>query len=108
MPRLNLAACSCLAVLTLWALPGHASSDPTVDLAQLCDSYWQGYLESHPVAATEIGVHRWDDRWDDITPAGVAAEKGRLESVQARAQAIPDTLLSPADRISRAMLLLEV
>ncbi len=97
-----------LAVAALIASPGAARGGPTEDLARLCDSYWQGYLAAHPVDATAIGVHRWDDRWEDITPQGIAARKADLESVLVRAQRIPEAPLSPADRVTRSALLLEL
>src|SRR5437773_1259187 len=107
MPKL-VNALSLSTLLALMAMPQLAHSGPAEDLATLCDTYWQGYLEAHPVAATSMGIHRWDDRWDDDTPAGISREKARLEAVLAQAERIPDSALSPPDKLTRSMLLLEV
>ena len=48
------------------------------DLAKLCDEYWQGYLRAYPTTATSLGDKRYDDRLDDVTPAGIASETRRL------------------------------
>jgi uncharacterized protein (DUF885 family) len=105
---LKLAHVVTLSLLGAVMASSHAHATPADDLAKLCDSYWQGYLEASPVSATSLGVHTWDDRWDDITPAGIARDKARLEGVLARANGIPDAELSPADRLTRSMLLNEV
>jgi uncharacterized protein (DUF885 family) len=77
------------------------------DLAKLCDEFWQGTLKSHPTSATQQGDHRYDDQIEDISPAGIERERVRLESVHTRAQAIDANALTPAERISRSMLVLE-
>jgi uncharacterized protein (DUF885 family) len=35
-------------------------------------------MENNPVAATQLGDHRFDDRLGDLTPAGQQAERDRL------------------------------
>jgi uncharacterized protein (DUF885 family) len=96
------------AVALAATLPCVARGGPAEDLSKLCDTYWQGHLAAHPVDATVLGIHRWDDRWEDISPAGMAAEKSRLESLLSQVNAIPDSGLVAADRITRSMLLLEL
>ena len=68
-------------VITLLLAVSDVGAGPIEDLARLCDEYWQGHLKAHPVAATTIGDRRYDDRLEDITPAGLAKEKARLEDV---------------------------
>src|SRR5262245_2767837 len=75
---------------------------PAQDLATLCDDYWEGHLKANPRSATAMGDHRWDDRWEDISPAGVAANKARLTAVLERAKKIPDAGMSAADRLTRS------
>ena len=78
------------------------------DLANLCDEYWQGYLETYPTFATSLGDKRYDDRLDDITPAGIAKETARLERALARVRAIDPGSLSPGDRLTRTALITDV
>ena len=84
------------------------SADSAKHLAKLCDAYWQGYLKTHPTYATSIGDRRFDDRLEDIRPAAIAREQRRLEDVLARARAIDEKALSPAERVTRAALIEEV
>jgi uncharacterized protein (DUF885 family) len=85
----------------------HAQSFAGEDLAKLCDDFWQGTLKAHPTSATQQGDHRYDDQIEDISPVGIEHERARLQSVHTRAQAIDPITLSPADRISLSMLILE-
>ena len=106
--RLMTSATLALAATLLVSLvpgPAHAASEA---LAKLCDEYWQGYLEAHPTAATSLGDRRYDDRLEDISPAGIAREVKRLEGVLARAKAIVPKGLDAADRLNRGALIEEV
>ena len=94
--------------LTALASPANGRATPSSDLAKLADEYWQGSLEAYPTMATSVGDRRYDDRLEDISPAGRAKDRKRLEGVLARARAIPETGLSTQDRLTRTALLTEV
>jgi uncharacterized protein (DUF885 family) len=97
-----------LAMITLLAYAGMGLAGPSEDLAKLCDRYWQGYLEANPTSATGLGDKRYDDRLEDISPAGMTKERKRLESIAAAARSIDPEKLSQADRITRDALTEEV
>ena len=98
-----------LLLITMSAVPTSArAASPPQELAKLCDDYWQGYLEASPTVATGLGDKRYDDRLGDITPAGIAKEERRLRDTLARARAIDDGSLSPADRLTRTALVTEI
>jgi uncharacterized protein (DUF885 family) len=97
-----------IAMISLPPRSDAATDAASQDLAKVCDEYWQGYLQAYPTAATSLGDKRYDDRLDDITPAGIANETRRLESVLARARAIGEGSLSPGDRLTRKALITEV
>ena len=98
----------CLALASL-LIPAVSSAAASAEpMARLCDEFWQGTLKAIPTEATSLGDHRYDDQLDDNTPAGFAREHKRLESVLARARAIDAKSLSPADRLTRSTLELEV
>jgi uncharacterized protein (DUF885 family) len=80
---------------------------PSGALTKLCDDFWQGWLAAYPTQATVLGDHRYDNRLEDISLAGSAREEVRLKGVLARAQAIDEKALSPAERVSRSALILE-
>ncbi|HYJ33027.1 MAG TPA: DUF885 domain-containing protein [Candidatus Binatia bacterium] len=96
------------AVLVTAALPAAGIASPSSDLARLADEYWQGSLEAYPTMATSVGDKRYDDRLEDISPAGRDKDRKRLESVLARTRAIPEGGLSTQDRLTRTALLTEV
>lgn len=77
------------------------------DLASLAAEFWQGLAEAQPLYSTARGDRRYDDRIDDITPAGIDRERGRLEDVAARARAIPESELEAGDRVTRGTLIAE-
>ena len=93
------------ALMLVPAAVTHAA--PSQPLAKLCDEFWQGYLASHPTRATALGNHRFDDKLEDISLAGIERERQRLESVRTRATAIDATRLDPADKLTRSALILE-
>jgi uncharacterized protein (DUF885 family) len=102
-------ASRCLIVAVLGMGPGAArAADPSRALARLCDEYWQGRLEANPTMATSLGDHRYDARLEDISPAAIDRERGRLERVLAAARAIPEAGLSNGDRVTRSALIVEV
>src|SRR5262245_14847954 len=97
-------------VVVLLIAPGAAfpaPADPARTLARLCDDYWQGQLKANPTSATALGDHRYDALLEDLSPAGIARERQRLERVLAAARAIPESPLPGGDRISRSALILE-
>mgnify|MGYP003945689311 CR=1 FL=1 len=95
-----------LLAAALTATPAHAT--PSSDLAKLADDYWQGSLEAWPTYATSLGDKRYDDRLQDISPAGREKERRRLESLMGRARAIPEAGLSTQDRLTRTALITEL
>ena len=99
-----------LVVLAVMGLgPGRAQgAAPSAALVGICDEYWEGTLKASPVLATTIGDRRYDAQLADISPAGRLREQRRLEGVLARARAVDAAGLTPADRVTRSALILEL
>jgi len=57
---------------------------PNAALEQLAADYWDAFLERNPTQGTVLGDHRYDDRLNDITPAGRASAERRLEELAER------------------------
>lgn len=111
MPVASYSRSAILAVLTALTLlaPGMAqAASPASDLAKLSEDYWQGTLQAWPTTATSLGDTRYDDRLPDISAGGYAKEKRRNEGLLARARAIPEASLTPADRLTRTALITEL
>ncbi|HEU5310242.1 MAG TPA: hypothetical protein VFV24_02210, partial [Candidatus Eisenbacteria bacterium] len=60
----------------LFLVPSSMTAAPSgsQELAKVCEEYWQSYLVTNPTSATSLGDKRYDDRLDDNTPKGIAAE----------------------------------
>lgn len=85
------------------AIPAHAEV-PAVELARLCEEYWQSWLAANPTEATSLGDRRFDDRLQDITPAGRSAQRKQLQALERRVDAVPHVVLAESDRVTRTML----
>jgi uncharacterized protein (DUF885 family) len=75
---------------------------------KFCQTYWDEHLAANPVSATALGIHTWDDRLDDNSPAGIAKDRERLERTLAKARAYDEASLTAADRLSRRALIEEL
>jgi uncharacterized protein (DUF885 family) len=83
-----------------------AGTPPTV--ASLAAEYWNWHLEQHPIAATEIGDRRFDDRLPDLTPEAREREIAWLRAMRVRVETLPGASLPAAERVTRALLLNEL
>ena len=81
----------------------------TATLAQtpvnaLADRFWEWFLETQPLWATFLGDERWNDRWDDPSPAGREREESSLRQLLADADTLDGPDLETEDRITLDML----
>jgi len=70
---------------TPWPDAAGATSDP--GLAALAADFWEEMLRADPVAASNLGDHRYLGLLKDLSPGGLAARRTRLEALSARAAA---------------------
>jgi uncharacterized protein (DUF885 family) len=63
--------------------------------------HWEAHLRRAPVEATRLGVHAFDDRVADQSPAAIAAKAELDRALLAEANAIDPATLSARDRITR-------
>lgn len=70
----------------------------------LAESILDGYLERHPVTATGLGEHRYDDRLDDYRPAAVDDLLRWLSAATAELGTIDVTALSADNAVDHAIL----
>ena len=96
-----LARCLALLAFVCAATPNaFAASVTSPELSRLCDDFWQDHLRQDPVSATQLGDHRYDDRLDDNTPAGLGVKMNTLKRFLARARAIDAGKLNSADQLT--------
>lgn len=86
------------APLLACAAPGAKSSKGTTAAGQaftrLADQYFDAFhLSTNPSVATSYGIHKYADKLEDYSRAGIDAEVGALKSWEGRVAAVdPDSL----------------
>jgi uncharacterized protein (DUF885 family) len=77
------------------------SQSPVRDLA---DRFWDWFLTTNPTFATMLGDERFDDRLDDPSPEGRAAEVSDIHRFMGEAAGIDGSALDTEERITLDML----
>ncbi len=72
---------------------------PAQALHALFDTEWERSLRDSPESASYQGDTRYDDRWTDMSVAGIAAREAAERDALARLRAIPRAQLSAADQL---------
>ena len=91
-----------IGILMATAAPAVAS--PTEDFTALTDEYWAFVMRENPTFASQLGIHDYDDRLGDISLAAEDRRAAQSAAYLKRLDSIPDSGLSPADRINKAIL----
>jgi uncharacterized protein (DUF885 family) len=86
------------------ALAAPASAAPADDFHRLLDDHYRWLLRENPVEATALGVHDYDSRIRDISPAARDRRAGEARALLTRLQAIPAARLTGQDRVNHAIL----
>jgi uncharacterized protein (DUF885 family) len=101
-----------LPILTTSALAAEAGDAPGVRdaaLLQLADEYFdQFYFPENPSAATAEGIHRYDDKLEDLSRAGVDRQIKALHGYERRLESFDQSGLSERVRGDRELLLASI
>jgi len=81
-----------------------AMAGPPEDFKALTDQYWAFVLAENPTLASSLGIHDYDDRLTDISLAAEDRRAAEYARYLGRLEAIPDSGLSPADRVNKSIL----
>jgi uncharacterized protein (DUF885 family) len=73
--------------------------------ARFVDRYLDAFARRHPSIAAGNGIHDHDDRLDDFSAAGIAAEVKALERNAAELRAFDPKTLTPDERVDQRILL---
>ena len=73
-------------------------------LTAFADRFLAAYLERNPTRATEMGDHRYDGRWPDLSVEGEAAERKVVAGWLAELDGMPEAGLSTQRKIDRGLL----
>jgi uncharacterized protein (DUF885 family) len=99
-----------LALLLALAPSSHAGAQPDTAggarsaFQRLLDEHWQWTLRQSPVLATTLGVRAYDRQLGDLTTGAMDRRARESADFLARVDAVDTTALSPADRVTRALL----
>lgn len=77
-------------------------------LRAIADEYWEARLEAHPLYASFIGDHRFDDRADDLSVEHEQALRRRWTQLRARAADVAAEQLDDVDQVTRDLLIDEL
>ena len=77
-------------------------SPPTV--ASLGEEFVEVSCRFDPVSATRLGIHDYDDRYPDDSPAGFEARRAWLQDLAGRAGSLDRTSLDTRSRVELALL----
>ena len=69
-------------------------------LAEFLDAEWDYTMEQSPTWASELGDHRFDDRWQDDSLAAIDARQAHAQKALETLRAIDRAALSPADQLN--------
>jgi uncharacterized protein (DUF885 family) len=72
-------------------------------MAALGVRFLADHLERSPTRATEVGEHRYDGRWPDLTAEGEAEERRAIHARLQELAAIPEAGLSVQGRVDRGL-----
>ncbi len=81
---------------------------PSDALRDIADRYWEARLEASPLFATFLGDHRYDDRVDDLSAEGEAAQRESWLGFLGEAETIDPADLDETDRVTRQLLIEEI
>ena len=73
--------------------------------ARFVDRYLDDFARRHPSIAAGNGIHDHDDRLDDFSAAGIAAEIKALEADAVQLRAFDSKQLTPDERVDQRILL---
>lgn len=86
------------AVLIVSPNTGHAQTSPAT-LRRIAVDYYNWRNQQFPVASSDAGLHTWDSKLTDYSPAAIAVRRQHVRSLLAQVNAMPTTNWQKDDRI---------
>src|SRR5438552_16252452 len=84
--------------LTPLAVKAQAGASPA-ELRRLADDYYNWRNQNYPVASSDAGLHTWDTRLTDYSPAAITARRAHVANLLAQVNRMPTTKWKKDDRI---------
>jgi len=91
-------------LLFLIALASAAFAAPAADATKALSDFfaaeWDYTMQRNPTWASQLGDRRWNDKWEDLSPAAIEAEHRHNQDARARLRKIDRKSLSPRDQLN--------
>lgn len=97
-------ACGALALVLATPLAAAQSAAPDSAYQHLLDDHWRWTLANNPVLATTLGEHAYDRELGDLTLAAMDRRASEAAAFLVRVEQLDTLPLSPAERVTRAIL----
>src|SRR6266851_434417 len=68
-------------------------------LRRIADDYYNWRNQNYPVSSSDAGLHTWDGKLTDYSPAAIAARRAHVVSLLARVNAMPTAKWKKDDQI---------
>src|SRR4029434_4858590 len=81
------------------AFKNQSVSAATATLHKLADDYYAWRNENYPVRSSDVGLHTWDDRLTDYSPAKIAERAQHVRSLLDKVRAMKTDNWPKHDRI---------
>jgi uncharacterized protein (DUF885 family) len=81
-----------------------SASPADASFTTLASAIIDDHMKRNPSAATDAGIHKYDDQIEDVSQAGIQAASQAMKDFRAKLAAIDTTGLSPANRADRELL----
>ena len=85
----------------------HAAEAPA-DLRRLASEYYRWRNEQYPVNSSNQGLHTWDSRITDYSPAALSARRARVSALIAQVRGMEAATWSKDDQIDRLLFLAQL
>jgi uncharacterized protein (DUF885 family) len=82
--------------------------DPLEQFDYLATEYFEASYRASPTTATELGIHKYDDRLDDLSASALRAYAAQLEDFRARFETLDPTSLQDGAASDHGLILAEI
>jgi len=97
--KLLVYSCACLIVIVSTALTNAQSNATPATLHRIADDYYKWRNQTYPVFSSDAGLHTWDNRLTDYSPAAIAARRAHLVNLLAQVNRMRTDKWKKDDRI---------
>src|SRR5262245_41804428 len=98
--RITKLVVACLAATLLMTAPGNAQSNASPGaLRRLAEDYYGWRNQQYPVFASDAGLHTWDSKLTDYSPAALAARRAHVVRLLAQVNSMRTSRWSKDDQI---------